>query len=95
MFESQEQTFNHLLQIVVKQIIYQINILGGKVFNLITNLEFTQREVDDFKSPAKLRKESMAIIQQLSEQVEISDRKKLNQNQQSRRPQQEEERTHP
>ena len=53
MLDSQEQAFNSALEIVVKQMNDQINKLEGKVLDLTTSLEFTQREVDDLKSKAK------------------------------------------
>lgn len=53
MLDSQERAFNSALEIVVKQMNDQINKLEGKVLDLTTSLEFTQREVDDLKSKAK------------------------------------------
>ena len=53
MLDSQERAFNSALEIVLKQMNDQINKLEGKVLDLTTSLEFTQRKVDDLQSKAK------------------------------------------
>ncbi len=54
-----------------------IKHLEGKVSDLATSLEFTQREVDDLKAQNKdhEKKGAKTEIDKLTEQVELSDKK--------------------
>lgn len=76
MLESQERAFKTALDIVVTQMNGHIDKLEGKVSDLTSSLEFTQREVDDLKSTAKEyekeKKDFTKKIDQLTEQVESS-----------------------
>ena len=78
MLDSQERAFNSALEIVVKQMNDQINKLEGKVLDLTTSLEFTQREVDDLKSKAKEHEKQQEAndikFNQLHDQVESSNK---------------------
>ncbi|KAK3882035.1 hypothetical protein Pcinc_001923 [Petrolisthes cinctipes] len=79
LLESQEGAFKSAMEIVVKQMNDQINKMECKVSDLITSLEFTQREVDDLKSEIKdlekEKKDAKTKIGILADQAESSDRK--------------------
>lgn len=53
MLETQEGAYKSALDMVVKQLTDHINKLDNKVSDLVTSLEFNQREFDDLKSNAK------------------------------------------
>lgn len=77
--ESQERAFNSALEIVVKQMNDHINKLEGKVLDLTSSLEFTQREFDDLKATVKdhekVNKENNIKINKLTEELESSNKK--------------------
>lgn len=74
MLESQERAYNTAMEMVMKQMKDHIKQLEGKVSDLATSLEFTQREVDDLKSQnkdhEKERKAAKLETDKLTEQVE-------------------------
>ena len=79
MLESQERAYKAAMEMMVKQMNDQINKLEDKVSDLITSLEFTQREVDDLKATnkdyEKERIEAKNNIDKLNEQVKSSNEK--------------------
>lgn len=76
LLESQERAYKLALDAVVKQMQDQINKLENKVSDLITSLEYTQREVDELKSSANQhkteRKEDKLQIGKLIQQLDSS-----------------------
>lgn len=80
MLESQEQAFNSALEIMMKQVNDHISKLEGKVLYVTASLKFTHREVDDLKSIVKYyekdNKESKTKLDQLSEQLQSSNKKR-------------------
>ncbi|KAK3871114.1 hypothetical protein Pcinc_023760 [Petrolisthes cinctipes] len=89
LLESQERAYKSALDMVVKQMNDQINKLENKVSDLITSLEFTQREVDDLKSNArehdKEKKEDRTIIEKVVLKVKDLEEKVIYQEDYSRR----------
>lgn len=79
MLETQERAFNSALEIVVKQMNDHINKLEGKVGDLTTSLEYSQREIDDLKSTLKdherENKENKTKLNELTEQLASSNMK--------------------
>ena len=76
MMETNERAFKTALDIVVKQMNDQINKLEGKVSDLTTSLEFSQREVEDLKANTKEyekeKKEDRMKLEKLKEHFEAS-----------------------
>lgn len=74
MLESQERAFKTALDVVVKQMNDQIYKLEGKISDLTSSLEFTQREVDDLKHNAKdydkEKQDAKVKIEKLNEQID-------------------------
>lgn len=79
MLESQERAYKTALEMVAKQMNEHINKLEGKLQEVTTSLEFTQREVDELKAKEKdhdkEKKEYITTINKLTEEIQSSNNK--------------------